>query len=173
MRPSSAPKLRAVVDTNLFVSGAISESGNPRILLRRWLNNDFDLVVTDAQIQEIVDVFGRTWLRARYDVPEIDLETFLGVVAATPRALPVQELPVTVRDADDTAILAAAIGGSADCLVTGDADLLVLADDARLGPLVILTATAFLRVLDERAFAPVGEEPPEGGGASEGNTTGG
>lgn len=151
MRPSSAPKLKALVDTNLFVSGAISPKGAPRRVLRRWLNGDFDLVVADSQIQEIVDVFRRAWLRARYDVPELELEAFLGAVAAAPRATLAQELPVPVRDADDAEILAAAIGGEADCLVTGDADLLVLADDARLAPLVILTATAFLGILDRRA----------------------
>jgi predicted nucleic acid-binding protein len=45
-------------------------------------------------------------------------------------------------------VLAAALG-NADYLVTGDDDLLVLADDPRLGQLRILTVTAFLNILKE------------------------
>jgi len=58
-----------------------------------------------------------------------------------------RQLPVEVRDPKDEMILASALGGKADYLVTGDDDILVLQDDARLGKLQIVTARAFLNLL--------------------------
>lgn len=50
-------------------------------------------------------------------------------------------------------ILAAALGGGADYVVTGDADLLVLNGDPRLGNLRIVTAGDFLALLSEPSEA--------------------
>lgn len=52
-----------------------------------------------------------------------------------------------VRDPKDVPILAAAIGGGADVLITGDNDLLVLSGDTRLGELRIMTAGQFLQLI--------------------------
>ena len=60
---------------------------------------------------------------------------------------PVCTLPVHVRDPKDAKILALALGGNADYLVTGDDDLLVLNGDPRLGKLQIVTVHTFLTVL--------------------------
>lgn len=57
------------------------------------------------------------------------------------------EPAVEVRDPDDVAILATAIAGHADHLVTGDADLLVLADEPALVPLRIVTIREMLDIL--------------------------
>ena len=53
-----------------------------------------------------------------------------------------------MRDPKDEPILAAALGGGADYLVTGDADLLIYRGDSRLGSLQIVTVHQFLAVLD-------------------------
>lgn len=62
-------------------------------------------------------------------------------------ANPVPDSPVTVRDPEDAHVLATALGGGADYLVSGDDDLLTLADDARLAPVRIVTARYFLQLL--------------------------
>jgi hypothetical protein len=54
---------------------------------------------------------------------------------------------VTVRDPKDTVILATAIDGKADYLVTGDKDLLVLAGHKSIKPLKIVTPTEFIRLI--------------------------
>ncbi len=51
--------------------------------------------------------------------------------AITP--LPLAALPVHCRDPKDDPSLAAALGGNADYIVTGDADLLVLDGHSTLG----------------------------------------
>jgi len=52
-----------------------------------------------------------------------------------------------VRDAKDEVILAPALGGRADYLVTGDEDLLVLRGSAEIGSLRILRARELVELL--------------------------
>ena len=73
------------------------------------------------------------------------------------RVTPSETIPVAVRDPKDTHLLAAALGGNAAFLVTGDADLLVLNGDPALGPLRIVTARAFLDDLARREEGPMPE----------------
>ncbi len=148
---------RTVVDTNVFVSALLFKRGNPYALRRAWLANAFELLLSDDHLAELIDVFGRPRLIKRYRVPAEDLtELFAGFSAAT-RVEPSPTVPVPVRDPKDVKILAAALGGAADYLVTGDADQLQLQHDPRLGKLRIVTVTEFLAILDEPA-QPGGDE---------------
>jgi predicted nucleic acid-binding protein len=58
-------------------------------------------------------------------------------------------IPIPLRDPKDEHILAAALGGNADYLVTGDFDLLVHQGGPRLSTLRIVTAAQFLSILDD------------------------
>jgi predicted nucleic acid-binding protein len=53
---------------------------------------------------------------------------------------PAQPHPLPIRDADDRWVLASAVSGRADVLVTGDSDLLEMASQA---PLPIVDPRAF------------------------------
>jgi hypothetical protein len=66
------------------------------------------------------------------------------------RVEPTGTIPVAVRDPEDVHLLAAALGGNAAYLVTGDADLPILNGDPALGPLRIVAARAFLDALARR-----------------------
>ena len=61
--------------------------------------------------------------------------------------LPRDALPIHCRDPKDDPVLACALGGHADYIVTGDADLLELAGHPDLGALRILTPRVFLTLL--------------------------
>ncbi len=158
MNEPSAPS--AVVDTNLFVSGIILETGLPRRLLRAWHERRFVLLLSDAQHGELVDVLARPKIVQRYRVPPEDLTALFAALARITRVQLARSLPVPVRDAKDEMILAAAFGGDADFLVTGDDDLLVLRDDPRLGKLRILTVGEFLAILEEQE-RPRNSRPPD------------
>ncbi len=144
----SAPLVSAVVDTNLLVSGTVSKRGNPAALLDAWRRNAFLLLLSDAQRREVTEVFSRPRIVERYQIPDDELQALFSLLETQTRRVPLQEpLPLQVRDPKDNHILAAALGGRADYLVTGDDDLLSLAGDARLGPLEIVTVRVFLDVL--------------------------
>jgi hypothetical protein len=149
MTPLST-RLRVVIDTNLFVSGTIFKRGNRYVLLEAWRASEFFLLLFDSQFRELVSVFSRPKLVDRYALSPDELATLFNRLAAVPPVEPVVALPVAIRDAKDAHILAAALGGDADYLVTGDDDLLVLHDDPRLPRPGIVTAVEFLSILRER-----------------------
>jgi putative PIN family toxin of toxin-antitoxin system len=141
--------LKAVVDTNLFVSASILHRGAPHDLLAAWERNGFALLISREQRAEV----GNTLVRpkfARYGGSSTQVRSLLNRIAKQAViASPVAELPLPVRDVKDEPILASALGGDADYLVTGDDDLLVLDGDPRLGKLRIVTVREFLDVLRE------------------------
>ncbi len=56
----SAPKPpKAVVDTNLLISGTILKRGSPFALLEAWRNRRFVLLLGQAQRDEVIDVVHR------------------------------------------------------------------------------------------------------------------
>lgn len=147
----SSAKLRAVVDSNLFVSGTILKRGTPYALLEAWRAQRFIHLLSARQHRELSEVFRRPAITYEYHLTQAELnELFTGLDGAV-RVEPVASLPVPVRDPKDEPILAAALGGGADYLVTGDNDLLTLSGDPRIGQLKIVTASAFLAVLAGQA----------------------
>lgn len=143
------PKLRVVVDTNLFVSGTIFKLGNPHSLLTAWRDYAFELILSTSQFRELTDVFGRPKLVDRYRLTDDELADLFERLSRIPLQESTSALPFHVRDPKDEHILAAALDGNAGFLVTGDKDLMVLRDDPRLGSLKIVTVAEFLAVLTE------------------------
>ncbi len=58
---------------------------------------------------------------ARYEIQDRDVEDVIFIIGTS---LPHVEIDVTLRDPDDAMVVAAAVFGRADAIVTGDADLL-------------------------------------------------
>jgi putative PIN family toxin of toxin-antitoxin system len=145
MRRSSGASLIAVVDTNLFVSGTILKRGAPFALLEAWRRREFVVLLSAPQDAELRDVLARPKFLTDYRLTETEIDQFFEDLARLTIPVPLHlPLPVEVRDTKDEAVLAAALGGRAGYVVTGDNDLLVLAGDPRLGALKIVNARAFL-----------------------------
>lgn len=112
--------MRLVLDTNVLVS-ALHFGGRPRRLLEAVLSGRHQLVGGDAILVELEAVLVDTcgWERGRAAAARSEVE------AVSDMMTPV-EIPHVCRDTDDDEILAIAIAGKADALVTGDTDLLAL-----------------------------------------------
>ena len=138
-------RTRIVLDTNLLVSGLIVPRGVPYTLLAEWRRGSFRLLVSDAILDEYAAVLARPQFATKYDLTAADVAALLRRMRTEgERIVPTETVPVAVRDPKDAHLLAAALGGNAAYLVTGDADLLILNGDMALGPLRIVTARAFL-----------------------------
>jgi putative PIN family toxin of toxin-antitoxin system len=147
-------KPKAVVDSNIFFSGTVFKRGIRFEVLSAWRASAFDLVFSAARRLELADVFSRRSLVERYQITGAEIELLVAGLDAVELVQPVATRPLPVRDPKDGPILAAALGGAADYLVTGDNDLLVLRGDPRLGSLPIVTAAEFLAVLRPREDNP-------------------
>jgi putative PIN family toxin of toxin-antitoxin system len=114
--------VRVVFDTNVLIS-ALVYGGLPRELLTRVFRGELTLVTSTVLMNELEEVllgrFAHDPSLARTVRAEIEL---LAEVVAVP------DLERVARDADDDAVLAAAIAGEASAIVTGDNDLLVLVE---------------------------------------------
>jgi putative PIN family toxin of toxin-antitoxin system len=133
--------IRAVVDTNVFVSG-IFWKGTPMQVIEAWIDGKFKLIVTSEILLEYERVLESLGKKAKFSNYDRILEL---VKLNAEMANPVAFTRPICRDKDDDKFLAAALGGSAQYIVTGDDDLLVLDGHQALK---ILKPKNFLDVLN-------------------------
>lgn len=119
--------MRAVFDTDVVVSTLVF--GRRLGWLRRaWSEGDIVPVVCRETVSELLRVLGYPQFR----LSAADRETLLGdylpfaETAVLPEPLPL--LPVACRNRDDAVFIALAIVAGVDVLVSGDADMTVLAE---------------------------------------------
>ena len=140
--------IKVVIDTNLFVSGLILKRGNPYELLEAWRHKGFMLLISDALETEIAEVLLRPKIKEKYHLTTDEVEDTLRLLHTDAlRSDPAPTLPLSLRDPKDEKVLALAIGGEADYLVTGDGDLLSVHNNPGLGELQIVRPAAFLALL--------------------------
>ena len=131
--------IRAVVDTNVFVSG-IFWKGPPARILHAWTQRQFKLVVSSpilAEYRRIIDAF--------VDRPShFDPDAFLEAVSLHAEFVePVRFARPKCKDPDDDKFLEAALAASASHVVTGDKLLLAVVDL----PFEIVKPAQFLNAL--------------------------
>ena len=125
--------MRVLLDTNVLVS-AFAARGLCADLLRFALL-EHDLIVAEVVLAEL-----RRNLRDKVRLPASTItaiDTFLRERSVIPK--PRKHLSLGTRDRDDEWVVASAVEGRADVLVTGDLDLLEFADP----PLRILSPRGF------------------------------
>ncbi len=131
--------MRVVLDTNVFLSALISPHGPSDAIYRAWRAARFEIVTSAAQLDELMRASRYPRLRTILQPHRVG-----AMVNNLQRAIVLESLP-SVGEADDpfdTYLLAMAVGGDADYLVTGDlrAGILQL---GHMGRTRILTPAAF------------------------------
>jgi len=114
--------VRIFLDTNVLVS-AYAARGICTDLVRHILA-EHDLVAGEVNLEELRRVLREQFHAAPERVDAIEAE--LRAETVVPR--PAEPPPVAVRDPDDQWVLASALGADVDMLVTGDQDLLAVAN---------------------------------------------
>jgi uncharacterized protein len=129
--------VRAVLDPNILIAAVLSPSGAPAQLVSRWLAGEFDLIVSEALLDELERALAYPKLRRR--IPQDDAAAFVVLLRAAAIVAPGSETSShRSADPDDDYLLALAEHERA-ILVSGDQHLLDLA-----GTLPIQTARSFL-----------------------------
>ena len=110
--------MRVVLDTNILIGALITKGTPPDRLYQAWLRGEIELVTSTTQIAELADVLSRPRLQKFLDADEV--AAIVANIGA--RALILEEPPAVNLSPDpkDNPILAAAIAGKADLVVSGD-----------------------------------------------------
>ncbi len=130
----------AVFDTNVLVS-AFLFGGKPRECLQGALSGRVTLAISREILNETLEVLARP----RFGLPADLIQAFAHELLQISRLVtPTRTIQRIKRDPDDNRILECAVAADADCIVSGDSDLLEIKDYAGIQ---ILTVAEFLDAL--------------------------
>jgi hypothetical protein len=117
-------KRRAVVDTNLFVSGLFGRDSVSAKLQGHWINLDFILVTSIDIIKEVNRVLHYPRIQERFNPNDETLKRFFRLIFR--KAVITKDIYKTDRitdDPTDNKFLACALEGKADYIVSRDPHL--------------------------------------------------
>ena len=140
--------MRLVLDTIVLVS-ALVWGGVPYRLIEAAAAGDIELVTSPALLAELRDVLGRAHLASRLAAQRSAVEQTIGfygelAISVSPLSTP----RVVPGDVDDDQVIAAAVAGSAELVVSGDRHLLSMSSHQGIG--IANAAEAIRRVEDAR-----------------------
>ena len=114
---------RALVDTNVWVSGVLNPTGPPARVFLAFRAGLFLPVVSSPLLNEIHEVLHRPRIRPRWRMTPADVDELLALVEdRSVMAFPTGEVHLC-RDPDDDLIIESALLGKARYLVSRDDDL--------------------------------------------------
>jgi len=120
--------LRVVLDTNVFVSSLLVKEGPAAQVLDAWRARRYLLIVSPALVAEIASTLRYPHIRRRYRITENDIQALLDLLEVDSILVPgIADVAGSIpEDPDDEIVLACALEGEADLIVSGDHHLLAL-----------------------------------------------
>ena len=139
--------IRAVLDTNLLASYLLTHRPPIATVVDKHLAQAHFVLLTGVALLEELDRVLQYPRLQRYYTKEARTRS-VALIAALSAVIELPEsVPRICRDPDDDWVIACAVAGKADVIVSGDCDLLAL---ERVGEIPILSAAQFLTYLKER-----------------------
>lgn len=132
---------RVVLDTNVLISAVLSPLGKPFACLD-WVLENATLIVSRELLEELETRLVRPKF-SKY-VDDARRRAFVADLGLSAVQVELSGGVTVCRDPDDNKLLEIAVAGRADCLVTGDHDLLVLNP---FQGIPILTPDGFLTIV--------------------------
>jgi len=115
----------AVLDTNVLVSAFPARGTVPAMLIDAWQQGAFHLVISEHILEELTEAWSDPYWQARFSPTDSSAAIVLLRSDAIVTALTVAVTGVATHPEDDL-ILATAVAGKANYLVTGDRKLRAL-----------------------------------------------
>lgn len=117
---------KIVLDTNILISGVIA-SGHSAAILDAVRKGKFELVTSAHLLEEFSDVISRRRIARKYPKAAQEADALLDFLRAFASLVPGIPEPENISaDRDDDYVLACALEGGADCIISGDPHLLDL-----------------------------------------------
>lgn len=135
--------MRAVLDTNVLISGVIA-TGVPHELLVKGFNHEYQIVVSVETLTEFRETLFK--YPERFQMDEDDVQREVETVRYFAEFVtPQEEITAVEDDPDDDKFLEAAVAGDVEYLVSGDQHLLSLDSFRGIG---IVEPRTFYELLD-------------------------
>ena len=130
-------KKKVILDTNILIS-AIGWDGNERLIFKKFLNKEFEVLISQKQFEEIKRVLDYPKLK----FTEHQKSRFLTILSETAMVHNISiTLNIIKEDPEDNMLLELAFETDADYIVSGDSHLLKV---KRFMSTRIVTASEFL-----------------------------
>jgi uncharacterized protein len=138
--------LRVVLDTNVFVSSLLVKADVPAQVMDAWRDRRFVLITSPAIIAEIRATLDYPRIRRKYSITDEDVEGLAALLQHDALLVPGEADTAGTIPADptDEKILACALDGQADLIVSGNLHLL---DLVQYRGVPVLNARQFLERL--------------------------
>lgn len=141
--------MRVLLDTNIFISFLLSprRDSPSTTIVRASILGKFVLLLPEGLLVELAArVRTKPYLAQR--IPSEDVDELVQILSTIAEPIPPIEwpIPAVTRDPKDDYLIAYALVGSADYLVTGDRDLLTL---GQVDHVNIVTAREFATLLGD------------------------
>ncbi|HEX5416216.1 MAG TPA: putative toxin-antitoxin system toxin component, PIN family [Chloroflexota bacterium] len=143
--------MRAVVDTNVWISAVLNRTGPPAAVHAALQRGRFVLISSEPLLAELTVVLARPRFAHRYGVTSADITNLVTLLRERAEIVLIDGTIHLCRDPDDDMVIETALNGRADALVTRDDDLKgesdVQAILAQRG-IAVLTVSKFLSALE-------------------------
>ena len=121
--------MKVVLDTNVLVSGLMLPDSVPGRIVAAWRSAQFELVLSESLLDEIGRVLSYPKIQGRLRWGQDEIARFLLLLRFKADVIDIAGEKASVpRDPGDDPVLATLLAAGADCLVSGDGDLLALRD---------------------------------------------
>ena len=121
------PTLRVVLDTNVLASGIVYRKSIPGRIVGAWHQGAVKAVLSRHILAELARILPRFNHKLQWQPS--DFEDFIDILSLQVELVEPEPLSgKAVRDPDDIPVLGTFLAAGADYLITGDRDLLALAD---------------------------------------------
>lgn len=138
--------MRVVLDTNVVVSSYLVHVGPSARILSAWRNQQFELVVSSALLAEYERALNYDRVRRRHGLSAEQIARNIEDLGQLAILVEPETVPAIIAaDPDDDQVLAAAVAGEAEFIVSGDRHLLDLRQHAGIR---VLSPAAFATLLD-------------------------
>ena len=115
--------VKAVIDTNIWVSSLLNPFGFPARLRTSFEDGDFNIVISVSMLEELANVLNRPKIKDKFKIEEEDIAKLLFLIEDRAEDVNISGNVTICRDKDDDIIIETAIKGKAEYLVTRDDDI--------------------------------------------------
>jgi uncharacterized protein len=129
--------IRAVIDTNVLVSGLVAPSGNEALILLAIHQG----LLHPCFSQEILDEYAAVLARPKFGFPPDEINALLGMFLSKGELIRPEQSPLTSPDPQDSKFIDCAHAAQADFIVTGNKKHF---PDAPYGPTLVVSAGQLL-----------------------------